>query len=309
MNKSTCQKSATVLASLGLAVFLVGAPSPASETSESAGQPAPEAPAIAVAPSDSPAPAKPSAPHFRNICWGMTPDEVRAAEAPLTPLRETPSSITYATSTLDRPCLLAYAFQNGRLSAARLQFSLPSSSHVPALAPNAARSAFDWLRTQLIARYGIPTSQKHDKQPRDTTALSDQAQKSRKEAETYAATLAAARKRLADRTAALQKKYQNWPEATARINQELASERRYVAELEARVAKLKASENSAISSINQSHINDTLSPLHARDTATWARRVIYPSPHIITLSADYTTTPARLEIRYRALSPNTAHEL
>ncbi len=263
------------------------------------------------APTSSQPPPPPSAPHFRNICWGMSPDEVRAAEAPLTPLRSTDASITYAASTLDRPCLLAYAFRDGRLTAARLQFSLPASTHVPALAPDAARAAYDWLRTQLIARYGIPTSQKYDNQPRDTAALSDQAQKAREEAETCATTLAAARKRLADRTAALRKKYQNWPEATARIDQELSSERRYVADLEARVADLKATERSALSSINQSHINDTLSPLHARDSATWAQRFHQHSPHIITLSADYTTTPARLEIHYQSVPhyPDAANGL
>ena len=269
--------------------------------------PAPELPApptpvpTDAAPPPSPAnPASPPAPHFRNIRWDMSPDEVRAAEAPLSPLRSTDSSITFAATTLDRPCLLSYAFRNGRLTAARLQFSLPSSSHVPALSPVAAHAACLWLRAQLDARYGPPSSETHASRPRDTSSLADRARQAREDAATYAATLAAARQRLADRTAQLQTKYRSWPEAAARIDRELASEHRYIALLEAWIAETRSAEQNALSAIDQSHLDDATLPLLARDTLTWSST---NHPHTVTLSANYTTIPARLEIRYHSNLP------
>ena len=243
-----------------------------------------------------PEPPPPPAPHLRHIRWGMTPDEVRAAESPLAPLRATPNTLTYTTTTLDLPCHLTYTFRADRLAAARIQFSLPSSDDVPSLSPLTAHAAYLWLRSQLTARYDAPSAENHATRPRDTTRFADQARQSREDAEQYATSLASARQRLATRTAQLKEKYRNWPEAAARIDRELASERRYVADLESWVQDLENTERAAQAAIDQSRRDDTTSPLPARDTAAWQPD---GSPHTVTLTADYTTTPSRLEIRYR----------
>ena len=233
----------------------------------------------------------------------MSPAEVRAAEAPLVPIRTTAATLAYATTTLDMPCLLAYSFRNGRLAAARLQFSLPASDDVPALSPVAAQAACLWLRAQLDARYGFRAHETHATRPRPTAHLADQARHAREDADQYAATLAAARRRLADRTAQLKEKYRNWPEAAARIDRELATERRYVADLEAWIADNQAAEKTALATIDQSRRDDAASPLPARDTVTWSAPVSRGAPHTVVLDADYTTHPARLEIRYKTTLP------
>jgi hypothetical protein len=230
----------------------------------------------------------------------MSPAEVRAAEAPLVPVHTTANTLAYATTTLDFPCLLTYSFRAGSLAAARLQFSLPSSEDVPALPPAAAHAAYLHLHALLTARYGIHCSETHAKRPRDTAHLDDQARHSREDAEQYATSLDAARRRLADRTVQLKKKYRNWPEAAARIDRELATERRYVADLEAWVADTRAAEKTAQAAIDQSRRDDATAPLAARDTATWHAPAL---PHTVTLTADYTTLPARLEIRYKTTLP------
>ena len=273
--------------------------------------PVPEVPAVPAVPPtpttaeppplSTPAPEPPPpAPHLRHIRWGMTPAEVRAAESPAAPLRTTATTLVYSTTTLDLPCLLSYTFRNGRLATARLQFSLPSTGDIPALSPVAAHAAYLWLRSQLAARYGDPTSETHATRPRDTTHLADRAARSREDADQYAATLETARRRLADRTAQLREKYRNWPEAAARIDRELASERRYVADLEAWIADTRAAEKSAQTAIDQSRRDDATSPLSARDTALWLSPAL---PHTVTLEADYTTLPSRLEIRYKTTLP------
>ena len=240
----------------------------------------------------------------------LSPAEVRAAEAPLDPLRTTATTLAYTTTTLDLPCLLTYTFRNGRLAAARLQFSLPSTGDIPALSPVAAQAAYLWLRVQLAARYGAPSTETHATRPRSTTHLADRAARSREDADQYAATLATARRRLADRTARLREKYRNWPEAAARIDRELATERRYVADLEAWVADTRAAEKTAQAAIDQSRRDDATAPLAARDTATWHAPSL---PHTVILTADYTTHPARLEIRYKTtlplLAPDGSDEL
>lgn len=271
----------------------------------------PEAPVVPeIPPSPAPPEPPPPAPHLRHIRWGMGPDEVRAAEAPASPLRTTATTLVYSATTLDLPCLLTYTFRNGRLAAARLQFSLPSTGDIPALSPVAAQAAYLWLRAQLAARYGAPDHETHATRPRSTTHLADRAARSREDADQYAATLAAARRRLADRTARLREKYRNWPEAAARIDRELATERRYVADLEAWVADTRAAEKTAQAAIDQSRRDDATAPLAARDTATWHAPAL---PHAVTLSADYTTHPARLEIRYETtlplLAPDGSDEL
>ena len=260
----------------------------------------PEVPAPPPPPPPAEPPAAPPAPHLRHIRWGMTPAEVRAAESPASPLRTTATTLVYSTTTLDLPCLLSYTFRNGRLATARLQFSLPSTGDIPALSPVAAHAAYLWLRSQLAARYGDPTSETHATRPRDTTHLADRAARSREDADQYAATLETARRRLADRTAQLREKYRNWPEAAARIDRELASERRYVADLEAWIADTRAAEKTAQAAIDQSRRDDATSPLSARDTALWLSPAL---PHTVTLEADYTTLPSRLEIRYKTTLP------
>lgn len=265
----------------------------------------PEAPSLPPTPPPAEPPAEhpaaleappPPAPHLRQTRWGMAPDEVLAAESPARPVHTTPNTLTYTTTTLDLPTRLTYTFRSGRLASARLQFSLSSDGDIPSLSPAAAHAAYLWLRSQLIARYDTPASETHATRPRPTTHLADRAARSREDAETYAATLATARQRLADRTARLREKYRNWPEAAARIDRELASERRYVADLEAWVADTRAAEKTAQDAIDQSRRDDTTSPLLARDTATWHPTAV---PHTVTLAADYTTLPSRLEIRYK----------
>ncbi len=266
----------------------------------------PEAPVVHEVP-PSPAPAEPPPPppalHFRQIRWGMSPDEVRDSEAPFSPIRTTATSLVYTTTTLDYPCLLTYTFRNGRLAAARLQFSLPTSDDVPPLSPSAVHRMYLELRTQLAARYGFPYSETHANRPRETAHLADQARQFREDADQYAASLAAARQRLATRTEQLKKKYRNWPEAAARIDRELATEHRRVADLEAWLADTQASENTAQAAIVQSRHDDLSSPLSARDTATWAAPISRKAPHTVTLTADYTTHPSRLEIRYKTTLP------
>ena len=57
--------------------------------------------------------------HFRQTRWGMTSEEVRAAE-PSNPIRESERGLLYSATTLELPSLVSYGFVQGRLVRARL---------------------------------------------------------------------------------------------------------------------------------------------------------------------------------------------
>lgn len=246
-----------------------------------------------AAPVDSAEAPPPEEFHFRRTRWGMTMEEVRAAE-PLAPLRESERGLLYATTTLELPCLLTYSFVQGRLVRARLSFSDPAGRDIPPLTVAQAQRRFLYLRAQLRSRYGEPI-QKTDTLPRDISDLRRRAQKQEELAQQYDAEIAEALKRLQAHRARLETRFANWPNRAEMVTRGLAPYERDLREL--RTWKQEAIELGAQSrqSIQQHREADRTRPLVATMTARWpfAREL-----QDIELKLDCRSAAPRLEIRY-----------
>ena len=214
----------------------------ATETAESAAV-SPDMPAIAAEPAPEPAPepvpeppappAAASAPEavppvppppeeypLRRVRWGMTPDEVRAAE-PNEPLRGSDAALTYAATTLEFPCLLTYAFRDGRLARVRMAFSDPTGTDIPPLSLAQAQRRFLYLRAQLRRRYGEP-AQKTATVPRDAAQLERTVRKQAELAQQYDAEIAETQRRLKQERERLKARFQRWPDAAEKVARGLA---------------------------------------------------------------------------------------
>ncbi|HAL92926.1 MAG TPA: hypothetical protein DCM68_07885 [Verrucomicrobia bacterium] len=255
--------------------------------------PAPEEPR----PEPRPAAAGPVPPpeefHLRRTRWGMTIDEVRAAEEG-EPLREGERGLMYATTTLDWPCLLTYSFAEGRLVRARLAFSDPAGQHIPPLSVAQAQRRFLSLREQLRRRYGEPV-EKTVHLPRDISDLQRRAAKQEELAKQYDAEIAEAEARLKAQREALARRFARWNHPAEMIARTLAPQERDLKDLRQWKQEALARAAQSRKGIQDHQAADAARPLVATMTARWpyAREI-----HDIELRLDFRAAVPRLDIRY-----------
>lgn len=231
--------------------------------------------------------------HLRRVRWGMTIDDVRAAE-PGEPLRESGRALLYATTTLEMPCLLTYSFSDGRLVRARLAFSDPAGRDIPPLSMAQAQQRFLHLREQLRGRYG-EAIEKTTLWSRDVSALQRRAQKQDELARQYDTEIAEAEARLKNQRVLLANRFARWSNPAERVAQAIAPYERDLNDL--KDWKKEALENAARSrqDIRKFQEADAAHPLIATMTARWsfAREM-----HDIELQLDCRQTVPSLDIRY-----------
>jgi hypothetical protein len=250
-------------------------------------EPEPEAAAPAAPP--------PEEFHFRRVRWGMSAEEVRAAETG-EPLRASQRGLLYATTTLDLPCLLGYSFVQDRLVRARLSFSDPTGREIPPLSVAQAQRRFLFLREQLRSRYGEPVQQTTHA-PRDVSGLHRSVQRHDELAKQYDVEIAEAEARLRKQRELLATRYARWSNRDEMVARGLAPYERDLRDL--RTWKTEALETAAQTrrSIQQHRAADAAAPLVATMAARWpfARDM-----QDIELRLDLRHPSPRLEIRYQA---------
>lgn len=257
----------------------------------------PHAPAAEPRPELRPAAAEPGPPpeefHLRRTRWGMSIDEVRAAEG-IEPLRAGERGLMYATTTLDLPCLLTYSFAEGRLVRARLAFSDPAGQDIPPLSVAQAQRRFLYLREQLRSRYGEPV-EKTVHLPRDVSDLKRRATKQEELAKQYDIEIEEAEARLKTQREVLARRFARWSHPADRIARAIAPYERDLKDL--RQWKQEALDRAAQSrkGIQDHQAADAVRPLVATITARWpyAREL-----HDIELRLDFRAAVPRLDIRY-----------
>ena len=267
-------------------------------------EPLPE-PAAPVAPGaplriEPPPPRRPAAPppeefHLRRVRWGMSPEEVRAAERG-EPLRASEFGLSYVASTLELPCLLAYSFEGGRLVRARMSFSDPAGVDVPPLSVAQAQRRFLYLREQLRSRYGEPIQQAVAL-PRERAHLERTAQKQDELARQYDVEIAEAERRLKQHREMLERRFKRWSNPAEMVARGLAPYERDLKDL--RTWKKEALDRAGQSrkSIQERRDADVRAPLIAEMTARWpfAREL-----HDVELKLDFRAAVPRLDVRYDA---------
>lgn len=211
----------------------------------------------------------PTPPGFGAVRWHMSPAALRAIEG-TPPFRTSPSAIAYQLSILDKPCLLTYVFRSEQLCGARLQFAAPDSAFLPGIPPNRARKAYEWLKRHLEDRYG--------------KGVETRATRPRPETEEYERRLREARQRYAEGVERIRRRYGAGEAAASHIGRELASEKRYIADLEQWLEDTRSADRD--------------NPLLARLATHWSEKEV-----TIELLADFTTDISSLEIRYKAPPP------
>ena len=259
-----------------------------------------------------PAPAAPPPPppevfHLRRVRWGMAIDDVRAAEDG-EPLRAGDRALTYATTTLDLPCLLTYGFTDGRLVRARMAFSDPSGRDVPPLSMAQAQRRFLFLREQLRERYGTPV-ERTTQASRDVSALRRRAQTHDELAQQYDVEIAEAQERLGTQRALYAKRFERWSNPAERVERAIAPYERDLAELKEWKAEMLASAAQARRDIRKIEDADAIRPRVATKTARWS---LAREMHDVELRLDCRGTVPTLDIRYEgapAVSKGTGNEL
>ena len=231
--------------------------------------------------------------HFRRIRWGMTPEEVRAAETEAI-LGETAGGLRFATTTLGMPCLLDYGFAHGRLVRARLSFSDPAGRDIPPLTVAQAQRRFLRLREELRARYGDAV-QKSVRAPRDVTGLSRSALRQEELAKQYDAEIAEAEERLRKQREWLQKRYERWPNRESLVERELRPRERDLRELREWKKEALANAMEARKAIQNNRAADATSPLVALVSARWSAA---KELHDVELVLDLRGRVPLLEVRY-----------
>ena len=231
--------------------------------------------------------------HLRRVRWGMSLDEVRAAE-PGAPRRANDRALLYSTATLDLPCLLTYGFVEGRLVRARMSFSDPSGREIPPLTMAQAQRRFLDLREQLRARYGEAVEQTTHLS-RDVSALRRRAQKHDELVRQYDAEIAEAEARLRTQRVLYAKRFERWSKPAERVARAIAPYERDLADLKAWKAEVLESAAQARRDIRKFEAADMSRPLVATMTARWsfAREM-----HDVELRLDFRQTVPRLDIRY-----------
>jgi hypothetical protein len=88
---------------------------------------------------------------FRLASWGMTPNDVVAAEEKIDPVERTENMITYKTQLLNRNVLLHYLFVQDTLVGAiyKLDDNYLNSDHFI--------QAYDQFRQKVTEKYGLPS--------------------------------------------------------------------------------------------------------------------------------------------------------
>ena len=277
-------------------------PKIAAEPLPPAPAPGPEPPPVLepIPPAPEPPPAPPPGPppeeyHLRRVRWGMAPADVRAAERD-EPLRGADAELTYAATTLELPCLLTYAFVEGRLARARMAFSDPTGTDIPPLSVAQAQRRFLYLREQLRSRYGEPVL-KTATVPRDAVQLERTAQRQAELAKQYDAEIAEAERRLKEQRERLQARFKRWNNPAEMVARGLASSERDLRDL--RKWKQEALDRAGESrkGIQARREADARAPLVAVLCARWP---FAQELHDVELVLDLRGRTPRLEVRYDA---------
>ena len=243
-----------------------------------------------------PPPPPPVQYHFRKIRWGMSPDEVCAAEG-MPPIRANEQRLEFITTTQGWPCLLNYYFMHGQLYRARLIFSDPTGMSIPPLSVAQAQQRYLYLRARLNQRYGQPI-EKSLTIPRDTVALQRAAQNHEELAQQYDTAIADAEARLVKERAILERRFARWKRRNEMIARGLAPFERDVAEMKQWKQDALDRLTETRRGIEQSRSDDRQQPLIAGQIARWpAARDL----HNIEMRLDYRQSPLRLELRYAAI--------
>lgn len=273
------------------------APKPLPEPEPVAAPAAPEpvAEPVLPAPESRPAP-PPEEYHLRRVRWGMAPEDVRAAERN-PPLRADGNSLTYATTTLELPCLLTYSFVDGRLVRARMAFSDPTGTDIPPLSVAQAQRRFLYLREQLRSRYGEP-ARKTVTAPRNSAQLERTVQKQDELAQQYDAEIAEAERRLREQRERLETRFRRWRNSAEMVARGLAPCERDLRDL--RQWKQEALDLAAQSrkGIQDRRAADVQAPLVAAMYARWPGA---QELHDVELVLDFRRRTPRLEVRYEAM--------
>ena len=255
----------------------------------------PPAPAEPIR-TEPPPPPPPPEFHLRHVRWGMSPAEVRAAEASA-PVRESGSGLTYVTTTMELPCLLAYSFESGRLARARMAFSDPTGVDIPPLSVAQAQRRFLYLREQLRSRYGEPI-QKTTALSRDLSDLERSAQKQGELAKQYDVEIAEAERRMAKQRELLEKRYRRWSNPAEMVARGLAPYERDLKDLRAWKEEALGRADRSRKSIQERREADARFPPIATRSARWLRA---RGLHDVELLLDCRPAVPRLDIRYEAV--------
>ncbi|NLB65173.1 MAG: hypothetical protein GX803_01715 [Lentisphaerae bacterium] len=241
--------------------------------------------------------------HFRRVRWGMSPDEVRAAED-ASPAHAGSRALTYLTTTVELPCRLTYIFQWDALVRIHLAFSDPEGRDIPPLSLAQAQRRFLFLREQLRQRYG-PPRERTITVPRDVTALQRRLDKQDELARQYDHEIAIAEERLQRRRETLHTRYERWQRRDELIARDLAPYERDLRDL--KTWKKEALETAAHASrrIQENKAADQREPLVAIMFARWSNARDLQD---IELRLDMRAQVPRLDIRYRAALPPVASE-
>jgi hypothetical protein len=268
-------------------------------------EPAPEpavaepAPAAAVPAVAETAPVAPPSPppvyNLRLTRWGMSRADVEAAELN-EPIRENATTLVYATTTLELPCVLTYYFEEGRLTRARLSFADPDGVDIPPLNAAQAQRRFLFLREQLRSRYGQPV-QRTFHQPRDVSGLQRTAEQQEELAQQYDVEIAEAEQRLQKQRDVLTKRFRRWSNAREMVERGLAPYERDIRDLRQWKKDALARADQSRRDIQAHRSADTAQPLIGVMLARWpyAREA-----QNIELRLDCRGSSPRLDVRYEA---------
>ncbi|MGD9781500.1 MAG: hypothetical protein AB7V14_05015 [Kiritimatiellia bacterium] len=251
-------------------------------------EPVAPAPAVAAPP--------PEEFHLRWTRWGMTPEEVRAAER-IEPLRAGEDRLVYSVFTHEMPSLLAYSFEQGRLVRARISFSDPAGVDIPPLTVAQAQRRFLYLREQLRSRYGEPV-EKTTHVPRDSSDLDRRAQKQEELAKQYDAEIAEAEARLKKQREKLEKKFARWSKPAEYVARGLAPYERDLRELRQWKQDALALADRSRKTIQAHREADASRPLVASMSARWPDARGF---HDVHLRMDLRGAAPTLDVRYEAL--------
>ena len=234
--------------------------------------------------------------HFRQTRWGMTREEVKAAEYGLL-LYENAQRLVYSTSTLHLPCLLKYSFDGDRLARVHLVFTQALGRDLPLLTQAQAQQRYLFLRGQLRERYGDPLEREF-RQPRNVAHLEQKIQKQDEISAQYDAEILETQERLARQREILENRYKNWGNRAELVARGLAIYERDLSDL--RKWKQEALETAERSkkSIQSHQVADVEAPL----TLYVSRWTAAKGLHHIELRLDLRNRFPVLDIRYQGVN-------